>query len=140
MHRKAASAKSSLMPVLALLHHSHDNSEIFLRTCRGTKLKLRGGGPPSCGPNKYAQATRLKSAHGAMALIPSENRTEGDRIGTKQSGPFEAVPSASLIWTIYYRILKHIEARRRVCNYKEPIITISNSFIGFKMMIFKLKI
>jgi hypothetical protein len=62
-------AKSSLMSVLALLHHLHDNSEIFLRTSRGTKLKLRGGGPPSCGPNKYAQATRLKSAHGAMALI-----------------------------------------------------------------------
>jgi hypothetical protein len=76
----------------------------------------------------------------ALYIMPSENRTEGDRIGTKQSGPFEAVPSASLIWTIYYRILKHIEARRRVCNYKEPIITISNGFIGFKMMIFKLKI
>jgi hypothetical protein len=51
-------------------------------------------------------------------LKPSENCTEGDQIGTKQSGPFEAVPSALLIWTIYYRILKHVEARRRVCNYK----------------------
>ena len=79
MHRKAASAKLSLMPVLALLHHSHDNSEIFLRTCRGTKLKLRrvGGGPPSCGPNKCGQATRHEQleerrrgcVHGAMALI-----------------------------------------------------------------------
>ena len=51
MHRKAASAKLSLMPILAPLHHSHDNGEIFLRTYRGTKLTLElrriGGSAPS---------------------------------------------------------------------------------------------
>jgi len=49
---------------------------------------------------------------GAATEAPSQNRTEVERITQNRIGRFDALPSASPIWTIYYRFRRFDEGLR----------------------------
>jgi hypothetical protein len=59
--------------------------------------------------------------------MPSENRTEVERTTQKHVGPFDALLSASPIWTIYHRFLRRNEAFRSTAAvievYRSPSAT-----------------